>query len=171
MSEVESVSTQAGAGGEAAAGGSQPVVPRPEVTPPGEWAFPEPRELDLPNGIRALVHHVPGQYVVSVRVTVPVALRHEPREVEGVAWIMERLLDEDIALDARDPRQVATFDAIERDLKKGSHLFRYVEPDDFGEPETAFNFCTFWFIEALHQNGRVEEAREIFEEMGLDWVR
>ncbi|EHN76775.1 family 15, partial [Streptomyces coelicoflavus ZG0656] len=57
------------------------------------------------------------------------------------------------------------FDAIERDLKKGPFLFRYVEPDDFGEPETAFNFCTFWFIEALHQNGRVEEARAIFEEM------
>ena len=68
-------------------------------------------------------------------------------------------------LDAHDPRQVATFDAIERDLKKGAYLFRYVEPDDFGEPETAFNFCTFWFIEALHQNGRDEEAREIFEQM------
>lgn len=68
-------------------------------------------------------------------------------------------------LDPRDPRQVATFDAIERDLKKGPCLFRYVEPDDFGEPETAFNFCTFWFIEALHQNGRDAEAREIFEEM------
>jgi GH15 family glucan-1,4-alpha-glucosidase len=68
-------------------------------------------------------------------------------------------------LDAMDPRQVATFDAIERDLKKGPYLFRYVEPDDFGEPETAFNFCTFWFIEALHQNGRDEEAREIFEQM------
>ena len=68
-------------------------------------------------------------------------------------------------LDPMDPRQVATFDAIERDLKKGSYLFRYVEPDDFGEPETAFNFCTFWFIEALHQNGRDEEAREIFEQM------
>jgi GH15 family glucan-1,4-alpha-glucosidase len=68
-------------------------------------------------------------------------------------------------LEPTDPRQVATFDAIERDLKKGSYLFRYVEPDDFGEPETAFNFCTFWFIEALHQNGRDEEAREIFEQM------
>ena len=68
-------------------------------------------------------------------------------------------------LDAKDPRQIATFDAIERDLKKGPYLFRYVEPDDFGEPETAFNFCTFWFIEALHQNGRTEEAREIFENM------
>jgi len=68
-------------------------------------------------------------------------------------------------LDPMDPRQVATFDAIERDLKKGPYLFRYVEPDDFGEPETAFNFCTFWFIEALHQNGRTDEAREIFEQM------
>ena len=68
-------------------------------------------------------------------------------------------------LDAHDPRQVATFDAIERDLKKGAFLFRYVEPDDFGEPETAFNFCTFWFIEALAQNGRIDEARQIFDEM------
>jgi GH15 family glucan-1,4-alpha-glucosidase len=64
-----------------------------------------------------------------------------------------------------DPRQIGTFAAIERDLKKGPYLFRYVEPDDFGEPETAFNFCTFWFIEALHLNGRTEEARAIFEEM------
>ncbi|MBI2261437.1 MAG: glycoside hydrolase family 15 protein [Caulobacterales bacterium] len=68
-------------------------------------------------------------------------------------------------LDALDPRQVKTFEAIERDLKKGPYLFRYTEPDDFGEPETAFNFCTFWFIEALHLNGRTDEAREIFEEM------
>jgi GH15 family glucan-1,4-alpha-glucosidase len=57
-------------------------------------------------------------------------------------------------LDARDPRQVKTFEAVERDLKKGPYLFRYIHPDDFGEPETAFNFCTFWFIEALHLNGR-----------------
>jgi GH15 family glucan-1,4-alpha-glucosidase len=68
-------------------------------------------------------------------------------------------------LEPHDARQVATFDAIERDLKKGPYLFRYVEPDDFGEPETAFNFCTFWFIEALHQNGRNAEARQIFEQM------
>ncbi len=68
-------------------------------------------------------------------------------------------------LDVNDPRQVGTFDAVERELKKGDHLFRYVEADDFGEPETAFNFCTFWFIEALHLNGRTEEAREIFAEM------
>jgi len=68
-------------------------------------------------------------------------------------------------LDPLDPRQVGTFEAIERELKKGPYLFRYIEPDDFGEPETAFNFCTFWFVEALHLNGRTEEARAIFEEM------
>lgn len=68
-------------------------------------------------------------------------------------------------LDARDPRQVKTFEAVERDLKRGPYLFRYIHPDDFGEPETAFNFCTFWFIEALHLNGRTEEARAIFDEM------
>ena len=68
-------------------------------------------------------------------------------------------------LDPMDPRQVKTFEAIERDLKKGPYLFRYVEPDDFGEPETAFNFCTFWFIEALFLNGRADEAREMFEQM------
>ncbi|NYF97457.1 M16 family metallopeptidase [Janibacter cremeus] len=73
---------------------STPTVPRPQVTAPGEWSFPQPRELTLPNGIGALVHDVPGQYVISVRLTVPVALRHEPGSKEGVAWVMARLLDE-----------------------------------------------------------------------------
>lgn len=68
-------------------------------------------------------------------------------------------------IDANDPRFVATLAAIERELKRGSHLLRYVVPDDFGPPEAAFNFCTFWFIEALHLTGRTEEARAMFEEM------
>ena len=38
-------------------------------------------------------------------------------------------------------------------------------PDDFGAPETAFNFCTFWFIEGLHLIGETEEARRLFEQM------
>jgi GH15 family glucan-1,4-alpha-glucosidase len=42
---------------------------------------------------------------------------------------------------------------------------RYADPDDFGAPETAFNFCTFWFVEALHLAGRTEEARGLYEEM------
>jgi GH15 family glucan-1,4-alpha-glucosidase len=64
-----------------------------------------------------------------------------------------------------DPRFLATFEAVERELKRGSHLLRYADPDDFGMPVTAFNFCTFWFIEALHLVGRSAEARALFEEM------
>ncbi len=64
-----------------------------------------------------------------------------------------------------DPRMEATFADIEEHLRRGSYLFRYVDPDDFGLPETAFNFCTFWFIEALALAGRTDEARELFEEM------
>ena len=73
---------------------STPFVPRPEVAAPAEWTFPQPQEVTLPNGITALVHDVPGQYVISVRLTVPVALRFEPESKEGVAWVMARLLDE-----------------------------------------------------------------------------
>jgi GH15 family glucan-1,4-alpha-glucosidase len=66
---------------------------------------------------------------------------------------------------ADDPRFASTFSALEGALRKGPYLLRYAEPDDFGAPETAFNFCTFWFIEALQRLGRTADARELFEEM------
>ena len=59
----------------------------------------------------------------------------------------------------------ATMEAVEKGLRRGPFMLRYALPDDFGEPKTAFNFCTFWLIEALHLSGRTEEARELFEEM------
>ena len=68
-------------------------------------------------------------------------------------------------LEPDDPRFQATFAAVEKGLRRGPYLLRYAEPDDFGSPETAFNFCTFWFIEALWLAGRTEEARELFEQM------
>jgi GH15 family glucan-1,4-alpha-glucosidase len=40
---------------------------------------------------------------------------------------------------------------------------RYEAPDDFGKPETAFNVCSFWRIDALARIGRGAQAREIFE--------
>ena len=66
-------------------------------------------------------------------------------------------------LAADDPRYISTVKAIEGELRRGSHLFRYSTPDDFGEPENAFNVCTFWYIEALAALGRTYEARELFE--------
>lgn len=64
-----------------------------------------------------------------------------------------------------DKRFLATFEALETELRRGRHLLRYSLMDDFGLPETAFNFCTFWYIEALALIGRKEEARELLEEM------
>ncbi len=64
-----------------------------------------------------------------------------------------------------DPRYRATLAAIEFELRRGPYLLRYADADDFGAPQTAFNVCTFWFIEALHLAGRTEEARVLFEEM------
>jgi GH15 family glucan-1,4-alpha-glucosidase len=64
-----------------------------------------------------------------------------------------------------DPRYVATVEAIGRELRRGDALFRYVAPDDFGEPETSFTICTFWYIDALAAIGRRDEARAMFERL------
>lgn len=64
-----------------------------------------------------------------------------------------------------DPKFRATFEQIEKELRRGEHMLRYAAEDDFGAPETAFNICTFWLIEALHLAGRDEEARQLFEAM------
>ncbi|MEB3415269.1 glycoside hydrolase family 15 protein [Alteriqipengyuania sp. WL0013] len=61
-----------------------------------------------------------------------------------------------------NPRFQSTFAAIEKALRRGEHMLRYAAEDDFGAPETAFNVCTFWLIEALHLAGRDEEARQLF---------
>ena len=68
-------------------------------------------------------------------------------------------------LAADDPMFLGTLGALEADLRRGNDMLRYSAPDDFGEPVTAFNVCTFWLIEALHRSGRREEARTLFEEM------
>ncbi len=66
---------------------------------------------------------------------------------------------------ADDPRFVSTVAILERELRHGSYLFRYRKPDDFGTPSTAFNICTFWYVDALAAMGRRDEARELFENM------
>ncbi len=64
-----------------------------------------------------------------------------------------------------DPRFLSTFEHIEKALRRGEHMLRYAAEDDFGTPETAFNICTFWLIEALALLDRKEEARTLFESM------
>ena len=68
-------------------------------------------------------------------------------------------------LAADDPRFVSTFAQVQKALRRGNHMLRYAQEDDFGAPETAFNICTFWLIDALARSDRKEEARELLDAM------
>lgn len=75
------------------------------------------------------------------------------------------LMPELAFLPPNDPRVESTVRELEHQLLKGSFMFRYSAPDDFGKPANAFNICTFWYIEALALMGRTDEARAIFDAM------
>ena len=66
-------------------------------------------------------------------------------------------------VEPNDPRFVGTVEAVERSLRRGNHIYRYMIADDFGHPENAFLACTFWYINALASIGRIADARELFE--------
>lgn len=68
-------------------------------------------------------------------------------------------------LQATDPRFAATVEAVEKDLRRGDYIFRYVAEDDFGKPENAFVVCTFWYVNALAALERRTQARELFEKL------
>jgi GH15 family glucan-1,4-alpha-glucosidase len=85
---------------------------------------------------------------------------------EGEAMDASLLLLAEVGfLDVADPRFAATVHAVEEDLRRGDFIFRYVEKDDFGEPENAFLVCTFWYVNALAALDRRAEARELFEKL------
>jgi predicted Zn-dependent peptidase len=77
---------------------SQSVLERPEVGSPEPWSFPEAQRSLLANGLNVVSYDIPGQYVISVCLAVPMPLDREPRDLEGIATIMARTLDEGTAL-------------------------------------------------------------------------
>jgi len=55
---------------------------------------------------------------------------------------------------------------LEAELRTDSGLFyRYRHKDDFGEPESTFLICAFWYVEALARMGRLNEAKDIFDRL------
>ena len=52
-------------------------------------------------------------------------------------------------VDGQDPRFLSTVTQMEKVLGRGSFMMRYEAADDFGVPETAFNICAFWRLDAL----------------------
>ena len=70
------------------------------------------------------------------------------------------LLPELGLLPATDERFLKTLELTGKELMLDGKIMRYTAADDFGLPETAFLVCNFWYIDALAQVGRTEEARE-----------
>lgn len=66
-------------------------------------------------------------------------------------------------LPTSDPRFVATVKAIERDLRKGSVVYRYRLDDGLPGDEGGFLICATWLIEAYVMMGQLDDARTLFE--------
>ncbi|HEY1278231.1 MAG TPA: glycoside hydrolase family 15 protein [Acidimicrobiales bacterium] len=67
-------------------------------------------------------------------------------------------------IDPRDPRMLATLDAIEARLTDSHGLvYRYLAPDGLQGDEGTFLLCTFWLAHARALAGEVEKATAVFE--------
>jgi len=71
---------------------------------------------------------------------------------------------------ADDPRVVATVEAIQRELVRDGLVLRYLPlrdgaVDGLRSDEGVFLPCSFWLADALAAQGRLTEARELFERL------
>ncbi|NNG39230.1 insulinase family protein [Flexivirga sp. ID2601S] len=78
------------------------VQPRPAVAAAEPWTFPAATQHTLDNGMRVLLYNRPGQHITSTRLVVPVPLSVEPRQLEGVATLVSRTMDEGTATHTAD---------------------------------------------------------------------
>ncbi len=65
-----------------------------------------------------------------------------------------------------DPRMRSTVDrTIERLTDENGFVFRYLSEDGLKGSEGTFTICTFWLVDNLAMQGRVDEARSLFERL------
>jgi GH15 family glucan-1,4-alpha-glucosidase len=63
---------------------------------------------------------------------------------------------------------LSTLDAMDEELVSDSLVYRYdpmASPDGLVGSEGTFSLCTFYYVNALAQAGRTEQARLVFEKM------
>ena len=71
-------------------------------------------------------------------------------------------------LPPKDPRVLATIDAIQREICSGPFVWRYATTDGIdglAGSEGIFFICSFWMVSALALAGRVEEAERNLEQL------
>lgn len=63
-----------------------------------------------------------------------------------------------------DPRVVGTVELVDRELRKGPVVYRYLCDDGLPGREGGFHICTGWLIESLAMIGRTDDAKKLFRE-------
>lgn len=64
-----------------------------------------------------------------------------------------------------DPRMISTVEAIRRELTEDGFVYRYRAQDGLPGEEGTFLICTYWLIDNLIGQGRLDEARELLVKM------
>lgn len=65
-----------------------------------------------------------------------------------------------------DPRMRSTIDrTIEKLTDENGFVYRYLSEDGLDGHEGTFTICTFWLVDNLAMQGRVDEARSLFERL------
>jgi GH15 family glucan-1,4-alpha-glucosidase len=65
-----------------------------------------------------------------------------------------------------DPRMRSTVDRIIEQLTdKHGFVYRYLSDDGLTGSEGTFAICTFWLVDNLAMQGRIDEARSLFERL------
>jgi GH15 family glucan-1,4-alpha-glucosidase len=62
-------------------------------------------------------------------------------------------------------RVQATVEAVRRELQEGPFIYRYRGEDGVQGEEGAFLTCSFWLVDALARQGKLDEARSLMEEL------
>jgi trehalose 6-phosphate phosphatase len=68
-------------------------------------------------------------------------------------------------LECTDPRFLGTIDAIERQLRDGPTVYRYITDDGLPGREGGFFICASWLVEAFDRADRRDDAEELFEQL------
>jgi len=64
-----------------------------------------------------------------------------------------------------DPRFAGTVEAVEKTLRMGPTVYRYRADDGLPGAEGGFHICASWLVDAYVLLGRVDEARELFDQI------
>jgi GH15 family glucan-1,4-alpha-glucosidase len=67
--------------------------------------------------------------------------------------------------DPKDERLRGTVAAVERELRQGPFVYRYRGDDGVSGEEGAFLTCSFWLVDALARQGRLDDARRLMDEL------